>query len=340
MALQDLFNFNDFRDTIFKKEDSNLQQEIDRLKKLRNDSNKNKIDYDIKLLEIGLQGEKQIEYELRNTNIGMYVLHDVTFEYDGQKAQIDYIIITKAYTYFVECKNLIGNVYVNKAGEFRREYTINGKTYKEAIYSPYTQAVRHRDMYEKLWKSQNTSIIDKTLRKDVISTWIKPLVVLANSNGMLKIEYAPKEIKEHTIRVDNLVNYIKKDIKSVDKDYYISQKDMEAQADRWMARNIEGSTYISDRYKNTATYQKQETQKQEANATLIEAKELKEKLEQFRKEKSRKMNIPAYYVFTNEELEEIIKKKPVTLVELRDILPSIKVKVHGEEIINIIKNIV
>ena len=51
------------------------------------------------------------------------------------------------------------------------------------------------------------------------------------------------------------------------------------------------------------------------------------------------MNIPAYYVFTNEELDKIVELNPKTIEELSSILNSIKTKTHGKEIINIITKI-
>jgi len=313
---------NPFRETIFLKTDSSLEKEIEELKRLRNDSNKYAIDNEIKLLELGLQGEKQIEYELKNANIGMYVLHDVTIEHNGAKAQIDWIIVTKAYTYFLECKNLIGNITVGPSGEFRREYTINGKTHKEAIYSPYTQSFRHRDIYEALWKEYHTGILDKTLRRNAINDWIKPMVVLANSKSLLNIKYAPKDIKYHTIRVDNLINYIKKDIANTNSDYYSSKKHMEREALGYLDINKDSILNISKRYKEDVS------------------NDLRSSLEQFRKNKSKSKNVPAYYIFNNEELDKIIKTLPISIEELSEILPEVKVKYHGEEILNIInKNI-
>ena len=52
------------------------------------------------------------------------------------------------------------------------------------------------------------------------------------------------------------------------------------------------------------------------------------------------MNIPAYYVFNNEELEKIIEIMPKTINELKNanILSSIKIKTHGEKIIEIINS--
>ena len=67
-------------------------------------------------------------------------------------------------------------------------------------------------------------------------------------------------------------------------------------------------------------------------------KELREELLKFRKEKSRNMNVPAYYVFTNDEMNKIIEEKPKTIEELRknNILSQIKIKCHGKEIVKIV----
>ena len=48
------------------------------------------------------------------------------------------------------------------------------------------------------------------------------------------------------------------------------------------------------------------------------------------------MNVPAYYIFNDEELNKIITLKPVTIEKLKEILPSIKVKIHGNDIIKIL----
>ena len=52
------------------------------------------------------------------------------------------------------------------------------------------------------------------------------------------------------------------------------------------------------------------------------------------------MNYPAYYVFNNEELDKLVELRPKTLEELKNsnILAPIKVKTHGELIIQIINN--
>jgi len=307
---------NNLNKPIFLKEDSNITKDIDELKKIRNEFNKNQIDNDIKLLEIGLKGEKEIEFELKNSNIGMYILHDITLQYEDLKAQIDYCIITKAYTYFIECKNLIGDITINNQGEFKREYKLNNKLIKEAIYSPYTQAQRHKELYKKMWLNKHTSILDKTIFKNAVDNNIKILVVLANSKGLLKMNYAPSDIKKHVIRVDNLVRYLKEDINKLDKDYYSSNKHMKEMAESLLRLNVEYTPTITNKYNNN----------------------LLNKLLKFREYKVNKYNIKKDYVFTDDELNKILKYKPNNINNLSKILNDSKIKYHGKEIIEIINN--
>ena len=58
----------------------------------------------------------------------------------------------------------------------------------------------------------------------------------------------------------------------------------------------------------------------------------------FRGARSKELNYPAYYVFNNEELDKLVELRPKTLEELKNsnILAAIKVKTHGELIIQII----
>lgn len=61
--------------------------------------------------------------------------------------------------------------------------------------------------------------------------------------------------------------------------------------------------------------------------------DLKTILINLRKTRSTEMNIPAYYIYTNEELDKIVEQKTKTIEELNNILTPIKIKTHGEVII-------
>ncbi len=243
--------FNSFRDTIFLKEDSTLERQINELLEIKDKvKDKDSIDRDIKLLEMGLYGEKEIAFELKNANIGMYVLHDITIVHEDLKAQFDYVIVTKGFVYFIECKNLIGNITVDSNGQFSREYVINGKKIKEAIYSPYTQAKRHKEILKKRWLSKNNKFIIALREKSFDNYWYKSIVVLSNSKSMLNTKYAPNEVKKNTVRVDQLVDFIKKDIANYDSDLYSNKKQMEEIAQSFLGVNVSEYVSIADKYKN------------------------------------------------------------------------------------------
>lgn len=313
---------NDFTNTIILKEDSVLEHQIEDLKKVREevpDYYKDRIDYDIKMLEIGLKGEENLIDKLKYADIGMYVLHDITLKYEDLNVLFDFIIITKGFVYLVECKNLIGNIKVDNNGQFVKEYEYKGDKYKEAIYSPYTQIVKKKNILKKIWINRQSKLKVALQEKYFDNLWYKPIVVLANEKGILDIKDAPKEVKKSTIRIDKLISYIKKDLKKYESTYYEKQEYMEKLANSFLSDNIYEYHNIADNYNE-----------------IIEKKKIESKLKHFRKDKAKKNNIPAHYIFTDEELQDLIKKKPKDITELNYILPEIKVKCHGKQIIRLI----
>lgn len=325
--------FDRFRETIFLKSDSELEKEIAELKSIREQvKDKEKLDIDIKKLELGLMGERQIEYELKTSDLGIYVLHDITLPYEDLTAQIDYIINTPAATYIVECKNLIGNVTVDNKGEFVREYYINGKHIKESIYSPYRQALRHIELIKKRWLERNGKLSQLLFEKN-FSSWYRPLVVFCNPKGILNIKYAPKKIKDHIVKIDQLNEYLKKEYNNTTWDNLSTQKQMLDNSEGFLNANITRVRELKDKYEKIEQENNNESPMEYDIA-------LETRLKEFRTKKSRDRKIPAYYVFNNAELERLVKEKPNTIEKLKDskILDNTKLKLHGEEIIEIINN--
>lgn len=313
--------FDTFKETIFLKDDSNLKKQVEELKEIQKENNSPNINKDIKLLELGIKGEEAISFELKNCNLGLYVLRDVTIKHNDTKAQIDYVIVSKGYIYLVECKNLIGNIYVDSNGQFQREYEYNGKKIKESIYSPYTQAIRHKEILKSKWMSKNSKLSVAIGEKYFDKLWYKPLVVIANPKSILNIKIAPKDIKSNIVKVDNLIKYIENDIKSYDKSLLSSKKVMEEMAKNWLLANVNEYHSIADKYKTNEE----------------KVSKLRQSLKDFRLEKARQMKVPPYYIFNDNELELIVKNNPKSEEELKKILPPIKVKCHGKEILQIIK---
>ena len=321
-----------FTETIFLKKNSELEEQIKALKiLLKKYPNNEVLQNELRFCEIGLQGEKEIEYELLNSNIGMYVLHDVNMVYQNLKAQIDYIIITPAYTYFVECKKLIGNITIDSNGNFNREYYKGNKKIKEGMYSPLSQAQRHIEIFKKIWMSRNNTWLDKLFIRDNLDKWNKPLVVMANSKNLLNMKYAPKDYKCKVIKSDALIEYLKKDYEKRDKDSLLNKDQMFNVANSIMQnynKSIDEDFIV--KYEKLLA-----NEENNSSAKIITNDNLREKLIVFRKTKSKEKNIPAYYIFTNDELEKILEIMPKTREELikANILTDIKVKLHGDEII-------
>ena len=123
-----------FKDTVIYKQTSDLQDKYDALNKLLKEYPDNpNLKSELYIVKKGLEGENEIEYQLKKANIGMYVLRDIKVKYEDLTAQIDYVIITPVFTYFVECKNLVGNITIDNKGDFIREYNFNGKKIKKGI---------------------------------------------------------------------------------------------------------------------------------------------------------------------------------------------------------------
>ena len=80
---------------VFLKENSDVEAYIEKLKEFgekAQGSLKRDIEKQIAYAQYGLIGESNIAFELKNSNMDMYILHDIYLEYDDLSAQIDYII--------------------------------------------------------------------------------------------------------------------------------------------------------------------------------------------------------------------------------------------------------
>ncbi|SOE52944.1 Nuclease-related domain-containing protein [Fibrobacter sp. UWT3] len=238
---------------VFLKESSDSENFIVKMNSLLTNATgsiKEKIEEQIKYAEAGLLGEKQIVFELKNSGIDMYVLHDIYLEKGDLSAQIDFLLITRRHLYVIECKNLFGNIEIDAKGNFIRHMNF-GKAYKkEGLYSPITQNQRHLNVLKEVRREVKTGsflglsekIFDNTFAENYQS-----IVVLANPKTVLNNKNAPKEIKSRVIRADQLVAFIKaKDDTS--KDVCWTDADMRETIQYFLDKSLPNKSDYSKKY--------------------------------------------------------------------------------------------
>ncbi|MBQ8857211.1 MAG: NERD domain-containing protein [Lachnospiraceae bacterium] len=343
---------------VFLKEDSESQEFIERLQRLSeqaSDELKVEIDRQIKIALYGLQGEKSIAFELKNSGMDMYILHDIYLEVDGLSAQIDYLLVTRKHVYVLECKNLIGNIEVDNSGNFIRTYELSGKKIKEGIYSPITQNQRHLQVIKELGLKRRKNILAKTLYEKSFESSHKSLVVLANSKTCLNAKFAKKEVKEKIIRLDQL-NVRIKEIEAASRESEMSSDMMKEVAESFLSVSVKNSSDYAKKYEELVAAvetgaKKSENEKCIEEEIKEEPKEIFERtipdkddlvseLKKFRLESSRAEGLKPYYIFTDAQMNELIEKKPETKEQLLQVsgFGKVKVEKYGEFILKILNN--
>ena len=297
MGILDIFE--KFRDTIVLKEDCDLERKVKYLENLKKKYPNNKdLNQQLFVAQKGLEGENEILYQLKKSNIGMFVLHDVNIEYEDLKAQIDFIIVTPWCCYFIECKNLLGNITVNEKGDFIREYKFKGHSVKKGMESPYRQVQAQRDVYKKIWFKLQGKLKSFLFEKS-FDDLHRILVVAANGENILNTKSAPKEMRNNVIKADALIRKLEYDRDHSEKDLWDNKKQMEEWANHFLHLNVNKENREKIIEENVA----KEEQHFFENVESVKAdeKNIRERLLEFRKKRSIERKIPAYYIFNNEE---------------------------------------
>ncbi|OJF94630.1 HRDC domain-containing protein [Alkalibacterium sp. 20] len=344
--------FNKMTEPIFLKENGNAEEQLEMLKDLEptlNAEGLNILKRDIKFLEYGIAGEKNIKFELKNSHIPMYVLHDIYLEDGDLSAQIDYLVFTKKLCFIIECKNLYGNIDINNAGDFIRTTEFKGRKKKEGIYSPITQNQRHMDLMKKIRVESRSNILTKSISKRYFDELNKPVVVLANPKTVLNARYAKKEVKEKVIRADQLVKYIKVAYQQSNREA-LSDKDMLAWAKSYLDVHIDSLKDYTQKYEPYKLKTDKQGMDELVSLTSEEKpavhKALPEKisdifkeLKDFRLTKSREEEIRAYYIFSDKQLTALIEEMPKSKEDLQlvDGFGKAKVEKYGDDILSIIQ---
>ena len=351
---------------VFIKETSDATAFIEKMKELHGKNTdaevRKKIEKQIKLAQYGELGEQNIAFELKNSNMDMYILHDIYLEIDGLSAQIDYIVITRKHVYIVECKNLIGNIEIDNTGAFIRTYEYAGRWTKEGIYSPITQNQRHLQVLKEIRKQSKSNILKKMLFEHYFDETYKSIVVLANPKTYLNAKYAPKQLKEQVIRADGLVAYIKardeaSKEQSMNEDtmldlamFFLKQNKPERSdyARKYEEMTAENCTEHLEIDESAATVAEEIAEEKGSRDILTENAEQKvsvdrealiQKLKEFRLQQSREEKVKAYFIFNDAQMHDLVDKFPSNKEELLKVagFGNVKVEKYGEQVLKILE---
>lgn len=335
---------------VFLKEESDTQAYIAKMQMLSagaDESLKSKIEKQINLARYGEYGESNIAFELKNSGMDMYILHDIYLETENLAAQIDYIVITRKMVYVIECKNLIGNIEIDNTGAFIRSYEWKGRQIKEGIYSPITQNQRHLQVLKAVRKKAKNNFLTKIIFEKSFDEIYKSIVVLANPKTYLNARYAKKEIKEQVIRADRLVSYIQETDKS-SANMEMSSEEMRKLAQFYLEQNIPQRSDYARKYeemaaeveagRQKAVSEAQEMQEESDKEGSIDREMLIGKLKAYRLEQSRKENCKPYHIFNDRQMNDLLDKFPQNREELLKVsgFGNVKVEKYGNQILAIL----
>lgn len=345
--------FNRLKEPVFLKESSDAEDQLEKLKALEQmlkQEGQALIRQDIKCLEYGIAGEKNIAFELKNSHMPMYILHDIYLEDGDLSAQIDYLVFTKKLCFVIECKNLYGDIEINSAGDFIRTTEFGGKKKKEGIYTPITQNQRHLELMKKLRVDSKGNILTKFMAGRYFEDYNKSIVVLSNPKTILNAKFAKKEVKEKVIRADQLVKYIK-DMYEKSKDPADSDEGMMEWAQSYLNLHKEVRKDYTKKYEpyiirasSTQPVQEEvpvphiENNPTESKQTVIEETEIFKELKAYRLVKSREENIKPYFIYNDSQLKDLITKMPRNKNELQYVagFGEMKANKYGDDILKIV----
>lgn len=280
----------------FSKDNHQLSALNELTNKIVDGEKKDNIERDIKYLKYGLDGENNVYFELKNSFLPILCLHDVRVKYEDYVAQLDFVVISNKFTCILETKKLSGNITIDQDGNFVRTLKNRfGKEYKEGIYSPITQNARHIDIIK--------YVLAKELK--INNMPILSLVVMANPKTIINKYRCPEEIEKSIIKYDQIKVTLGRYLNDKANTYDLPEKDMYNIANLLVKLNTPLNIDLVEKYQlaNDDFQKKDEAQ-------------LREELTTYRLQTSRAENIKAYYIFNNNEMEDMIAKYPRTEEEL------------------------
>lgn len=363
------------REPVFLKESSDAQEQIQMLTGLApylTLEGQEILRQDVRFLEYGMQGERQIAYELKNSHMPMYILHDIYLEDGNLSAQIDYIVVTRKLCFIIECKNLYGNIEITPSGEFYRMMNIGGQRKMESIYSPITQNEHHLELLKKIRLDEKKNFLLRKMAEKQFDRCYQSVVVLANPKTMLYAQNGAPQVREKVIRADQLVSHIRRQYQA-STEAELSDKKLKEWAESFLElhrerhknylykyqpffmekgnhRAASGQGNLQTRTGNMqagqgnlqAVHKNAQFGRKDAEPKAvhrIEDTPVFKALRVYRWNKSQEEGIKPYLIYNDNQLKDLIAKMPENKRELLQVsgFGEVKVKKYGADILEILR---
>lgn len=334
--------FNKMSEPVFLKRNSGLEEQLEKLKGLEpllNEEGKAKLRQDIRNLEAGILGEQNIAFELENSHMPMYIIHDLYLRDGDLTSQIDYLVVTRKICFVIECKNLYGNIEIDNQGTFVRTIEFGRQTRREGIYSPITQNQRHMALLRKLRLEQAKGFLSRFLRGRSFDEDHRAIVVLANPRTVLDARYAKKEVKSQVIRADHLVDFIRETCED-SRAAELSDKEMRNWAQSYLDMDQEQESDYLRKYEEYKAYKapgRVQARDLADGGAGIRERIIKD-LRSYRWNTSQAEGIKPYMVFNDKQMMDLLEKFPADKRELKQVMGfgDVKAEKYGAEIIEIL----
>jgi hypothetical protein len=318
----------------FNKESENIIKLNELLTNVTDQEMKNKIDNELNLQKYVQEALGKVYFELKNSPVPFYGLHNIRLEQVDNKSNIDFLMVTNQFCCIINCKSHQGNIEIDSQGSFSRWVKKGDKSIKEGIYSP----VEENRRAELILK---TILINQGLEKLPILS----LVVFTNPKATLNFKGCSEDFMDKVIKVDLLNTKIRSMVENTAPAVYEEIKAKEV-AESLKGLDTSISTDYSSRFKiNPSSESISKPQPKVARDPIKNIKNHEETLikalKTYRTAKATSNSIPPYYIFNNEEMGKIVEVMPKNKQEFISIkgFGQVKFEKYGEDIINIIKSI-
>lgn len=157
----------------------------------------------------GHKQEQDVAYHLRREfgdSDQVRIIHDLMIEHDGERAQIDHLVIHPFGFIIIESKSIVGEVRVNSEGEWSRSYRSNWTGMK----SPILQAELQMSLLKALLRSNVERLVGKIfgIQAQVGGRDWQALCAVS-STAILHREKMPREVACRVVKTEFLSRKVK-----------------------------------------------------------------------------------------------------------------------------------